>query len=192
MLTPPRSLFRERAMAQYQQRQQQTMLPRLVSPPVFLCSWILLSCLALAGGLAWWAQVPIFVSGSGVLQAQHGRSPSESMQVMALLFLPTSEASQVRVGQPVQLQLASTDLQFTGTVSQIEPGAISPIEARQRYDLVGEAAASLTQPSVVVVVKPATALAASPYAGSLVEAQIQAGTRSVLTLVPGMDQLIGG
>ena len=111
---------------------------------------------------------------------------------MALLFLPTSEASQVRVGQPVQLQLASTDLQFTGTVSQIEPGAISPIEARQRYDLVGEAAASLTQPSVVVVVKPATALAASPYAGSLVEAQIQAGTRSVLTLVPGMDHLIGG
>ncbi len=190
MLPPPRSLFRERALAQYQQRQQQTLLPRLMSPPVYLCSWILLSCLALAGGLAWWAQVPIFVSGSGVLQAQHAGSPSESAQVMALLFLSTSEASQVRVGQPVQL--ASTDLQFTGTVSQIEPGAISPIEARQRYDLVGEAAASLTQPSVVVVVKPATALAASTYAGSLVEAQIQAGTRRVLTLVPGMDHLIGG
>lgn len=192
MLPPPRFLFREHALAQYQQRQQRAMLPRLVSPPVFLCSWILLSLLVLAAGLAWWAQVPIFVSGSGVLQAQYADSPFEGTQVMALLFLPTSEANQVRVGQSVQLQLASTDLQFTGTVSQIEPGAISPIEARQRYDLVGEAAASLTQPSMVVIVKPATVLAASTYAGSLVEAQIQAGTRRVLTLVPGMDQLIGG
>ncbi len=191
-MLPPRSLFRERALAHYQQRQQRAMLPQLVSPPVFLCSWILLSLLVLAAGLAWWAQVPIFVSGSGVLQAQDADSPSEGTQVMALLFLPISEASQVRVGQPVQLQLASTDLQFTGTVSQIEPGAISPLEARQRYDLVGEAAASLTQPSMVVIVKPATAIAASTYAGSLVEAQIQAGTRRVLTLVPGMDHLIGG
>lgn len=190
MVTPPRPLFRERALIQYHQRQQQTILPRLVSPPVFIYFWILLGFLLLASGLAWWTQIPVFVTASGVFYAQNVPSPSKSTQTVVLLFLPTSDINKVRLGQSVQLQLVATGQQFTGTVSQIEPNVVSPLKISQHYHLAS--AAIPTEPSIVVVVTPATSLDASVYAGSQVDAQIQTGMQRVLTtLVPGLDPLIG-
>ena len=155
MLPPPRSLFRERALAQYQQRQQRAMLPQLVSPPVFLCSWILLSLLVLAAGLAWWARVPIFVSGSGVLQAQYaelrlspwspvGRSCRINRAHLQRLVV-VLEAAQEQQVQPVhapprltgRIWLDQVSFQYDPQGQKVLQDITVQIEAGQKVALVG-------------------------------------------------------
>jgi len=49
-----RPIFRADAVRRYIQKQQETVLPRLVCPRTFLYLWILLVCLFMAVGLVFW------------------------------------------------------------------------------------------------------------------------------------------
>jgi hypothetical protein len=49
-----RPLFREHAMQHYLQKREKDILPHFVSPPVFVCAWILLSLAVAVGLLVAW------------------------------------------------------------------------------------------------------------------------------------------
>lgn len=184
-------LFREKALKQYMQKQEKDILLRPVSPPVFACSWILLCLFLLAAFLAWWQEVPTFVEGSGVILAQGQANTATSDKAVILIFLPATYAGQIRSKLPVRVQIGSEGPELSSTVEHVEPGIISPTEARKRYLLDSDTAQILTQPSIALTVMPETALPAHGYAGSLVSAQVQIGSRRVLSLLPGFSQLIG-
>ena len=186
-----RSLFREDAMKRYMQRREKDIFPHLVSPPVFVCAWLLFGLLLLAGLVAWWGEIPTFVDGSGILLAQRQTSLSNESPSI-LVFLSPLYVSKMHVGLPVHLQIGADGSEILGKVEQVEPGIVSPADARKRYALDSGEAQIITQPSVVIVVTPHQKLSARLYAGSLVHAQVQVGSRRVLSLFPGLDRLIGG
>ncbi len=69
-----RTIFRSKALQHYAASRQKDVLPRLVSPPVFVFFWILLGLLLVAGITAWLAQVPTYIvnlSCSILVQQQH-------------------------------------------------------------------------------------------------------------------------
>lgn len=182
-----RPLFREHALQHYLQKREKDILPHFVSPPVFTCTWILFSLIMIGGLLAATQKLPIQVNGSGIILAQSSGSNGET----ALLFLPASEAGHVHVGQPSQLHLDQTGLSYTSTIAQIEPGLLSPNDISKRYGLNCSTLPTLTGPSVVAHVRLASPLSSHLYAGSLVTAQVQVGTQSILSSA-GLNNLIGG
>ncbi|HLG62809.1 MAG TPA: hypothetical protein VKY19_12790 [Ktedonosporobacter sp.] len=185
-----RSLFREGAIRRYMQRREKDVFPRLVSPPVFLCAWLLFGLLLLGGLVAWWAEIPAFVEGSGIVLTpeQTRRFPNAATSI--LIFLPQAYAAQIHTGLPVRVQVDADGPAILSRIERIEPGIIGPAAARQRYALDSEEEQAIDQPSVAILVQPRQKLASSMYAGSLVQAQVQVGSRRVLSLFPGLDGLM--
>jgi hypothetical protein len=191
MTGPSRPIFRTRALNHYIRKRDKDILPEFVSPPVFLFLWILFGLLLIAGLLAWWTEVPIYVAGSGIILEQGLQSKFVNNEGIVLIFLPAESAGKLRVGLPVQLYIGSTGPSFTSRIEQVEPGVISPSEVRKRYGLDSSVSQIFTEPSVVAVVKLIPTISAHMYAGSIVNAQVQVGSRRVLSLLPGFDRLIG-
>lgn len=187
-----RSLFRESALKRYMQRREKDVFPRLVSPPVFLCAWLLFCLLLLAGLIAWWAEIPTFVDGSGLVLTPEQTHRFSNASTLILIFLPQAYASQIHVGLAVRAQVDADGPELLSRIDRVEPGIISPADARQRYGLDHTEEQIVVQPSVVILVKPSKDLTSHVYAGSLVHAQIQVGSRRVLSLFPGLDRLIRG
>lgn len=187
---PQRPLFREHALQHYLQKREKDILPHFVSPPVFVCVWILL-CLAVVVGLfAGMQKVPIQVDGVGFILAQGQNDALGSKEGMVLVFLPASEAKLVHVGEPSQLQIGQSGPSYSSTVAQVEPGLLSPSDVYNRYGFICSTMPTITEPSVVVHVGLAPSLSSRLYAGSLVNAQIQIGTQGIFSL-PGLNDLIG-
>lgn len=184
-----RPLFRENALQHYLQKHEKDILPQFVSPPIFVCAWILL-CLAVTVGLfATTQRIPIQVGGMGIVLAQ-GQNDASGDNGGVLLFLPASEAKLVHVGEPSQLQIGLTGPSYSTTVAQVEPGLLSPNEIYKRYGLNCSAIPMISDPSVVVHVRLAPSVHSHLYAGSPVRAQVQIGTQRVFSL-PGLNNLIG-
>jgi hypothetical protein len=186
----PRLLFREHAWQHYLQKREKDILPHFVSPPTFVCAWILFCLIVVVGLIAATQRVPIEVGGSGIVLAQEHKDVSGSNGGTALLFLPASEARQVHVGQRSQLQIGLTGPSYTTTIAQVEPGLLSPNDIYKRYGLNCSAMPTITEPSVVVHVKLAPSLSSHLYVGSPITAQVQIGTQRILSL-PGLNDLIG-
>ncbi|MBV9228836.1 MAG: hypothetical protein JOZ18_05955 [Chloroflexi bacterium] len=182
MVKPRRQIFRESAMKQYLQRREQDILPYTVSPPAFACSWIVLVLFLTLGLLAWSADLPTVVVTEGIVtQIMGPQASSTGGNAQALVFFPTSDASQLHAGQAIQLQIGATGPHLNSRITQVEQGVISPTDARNRYGLDTGAAQVLTQPSVVVIVDLDKSISASTYAGTTVSAQVQVGFHSVLS-----------
>jgi hypothetical protein len=186
-----RSIFRDQAIKSYIEKRDKDVLPHLVSPPVFLFLWILLGLLLAMGVLAWLVQVPIYLAGPGIILEQQPSSTSGQSEAIALIFFPASSASQVQAGLPVQVQIGSTGPALTTKIDQVEPGILSPSAARTRYALDSSVSQLLTQPVIAVEARLGPPITAQMYAGSVVSAQVQVGSRRVLSLLPGFAQWIG-
>jgi hypothetical protein len=175
-------------MKHYIQRQEKDVLPSLVAPPVFVFFWILLGLLLIAGCVACWGEVPMYVAGSGILLS----SPPGQNETTALVFLPAPPLLKLRAGLPIQLRIGATGTQGIGQIEKIEPGSISPLDARKRYALDGSAGQIITQPSIVLIARVGPPLSAHLYAGSVVSAQVQSGSRRVLSLLTDLFGSLGG
>ena len=185
-----RPLFREHALQHYLQKREKDILPHFVSPPVFICAWILL-CLAVAVGLfAATQKVPIQVSGMGIVLDQGQNEAFGDNTGTALLFLPASEAKFVHVGEPSRLQIGLSGPSYSSTIAQVDPGPLSPNAIYKHYGLNCSAMPMISDPAVVVHVRLAPFLYSHLYAGSPVRAQVQIGTQHIFSL-PGLNNLIG-
>src|SRR5690349_1091199 len=116
MINPRRQIFRESALQEYVQRQERDVLPNIVSPPVFACSWFLLALVLMSGYLAWLARLPTYVSASGIVKTITSNKVSTAQ---ALVFFPTTDAAELRTGLPITLQLGSSGPSISSTVTQV-------------------------------------------------------------------------
>jgi len=186
-----RPLFREHALKHYLQKREKDILPRLVSPPTFICGWFLLCLVAAVGVVAWLEKVPIFVNGSGIVLAQEQGNVSSGDGGTIRIFLPASKARLVHVGETSLLQVGMAGPTFTTRIVHVEPGLLSPDDVHKRYGFNYYGMPVITEPSVAVDVKVKPSVLSRLYAGSPVSAQVQIGTQRVLSLLPGFDSLIG-
>ena len=187
-----RQFFRKEALEHYARSREKDILPRSVAPPVFLFFWILLVLLLAATVLAWQVHVPIYADASGFIaqDGQPGALPDSG--TTAVLFVPTNSSTALRAGQSITVQVALTGQTLQGTITTVGTNVISPDGARQQYALTGDLALVITQPSVVVTLDLGAALPQGVFAGNSLIAQVQVGTRSVLSLLPDLLQGLVG
>jgi hypothetical protein len=193
MAISKRNIFREKALQNYAVSKQKEVLPRLISPPVFVLFWILLVLSLFAGITAWLTRVPTYVVTTGVVLDQgiiQGQQAND--EATAIVFVPASHAAQVHAGQPILLQIGAIGTQLHSRVERVVPGILSPNEARRRYGLDNTTSHIITGPSTVLMISLGPAFPAQQYAGSTVSAQLQIGSQRVLSLLPGLGHLIGG
>lgn len=188
------SIFRSEAIEHYTRSREQDILPHTIVPPVFLCMWLLLILCLAALLLFWLGRTPIYTSAVGVVQERPVLSRTQhTKEMVALLFLPTDAAHPAHIarGSSVLLQIGSPKQSFNTTIDAVETGILSPSDVQQRYKLANGVAALITEPSIAVSVKLGPAFQAQSYVGSSVNAQVQVGSRRVLSLLPGLGTLIG-
>ncbi|MGZ3630490.1 MAG: hypothetical protein ACXVDN_22895 [Ktedonobacteraceae bacterium] len=180
---PKGSIFRSKTVQKYTQNREKSVLPRVVTPPVFVLCWIILGLLTAAGITAWSGQVPLYVAGSGVILNQ-STSTNQSNGATAAIVLPASDVSNVRVGLPIQVHIGQSGPSLNRAVDSIGQNLLSPSQIQQKYGL------GVAEPSLVVTVGLGAAIPESLYAGSLVQAQVQIGSQSLLSLFPVFNNLL--
>ena len=164
------------------QAKAQTVLPRFIAPPVPLCLWLLLSCLLTVSVLAWCTRVPVY--RNGVATVVDSNFANEELIVA---FFPPESKSEMKAGQKLSLKLDPGGPPLVRTIASIEPGVLSPAEARRKFNLEKTAAQTYQFPAAVAIArlgKPNEALPTSAYEGAVVEAQVEVGSQRLLALLP--------
>ncbi len=181
-----RPIFRESAVERYQQRNEQGVLLRVSYPPVVIFFWVFLLILFCIGGFAFSIQVPVTIQGQGVIIEQKAAGQAETAVVAKLFFSP-DQLTHLHRGQVATISIGSALITVSGTVEHVDTHLISPNEARSRFNLQGGLAQVIIGPSITVTLSMAST---QIYAGSLCTAQIRTGSRSVLSLLPGIKQFL--
>ena len=190
MSAPEGSIFREAAIKKYLHKQEQGIPLRVASPPVKLFFGVLLLFLLGAMGFAWSIQVPISVGGQGLVLEQGVAGRTES-RVVAVLFLLPNYRANIHIGEPARVLIGSGASSLSGTVTNMAASAISPDEARSRFNLQGMSAQVITEPTIIVTISLEPATSMRVYDGSLCDIQIQTGSQSILSLLPGLNGIFG-
>src|SRR6266568_3925963 len=164
---PKRSIFRARALQKYIQGREKSVLPRIVAPPVFAFCWLLLVVLMGAGLIAWLGQIPLYISGSGVILTKNILPSRENDEAMAIAILPATSVGRIHSGLSVQIHIGQIGPELTRSVNYVSPGILSPSEVRQRYGLVA------TDPALVIVTRLGPDISRQLYAGSAVQVQVR-------------------
>jgi hypothetical protein len=172
-----RSIFRDRALKHYTQNKKRDILPNFSSISSAVFFWALLGLLAATGLLAWYTPVSLYTTGTGiVVQA------AKSSGVSVVVFFSPADAAKLHPGQSVHLGVGATGQQLESTLTEIQPGTATPAEVLRSYGLQINNPA-LNQPEVVTLVNLGNASPDSAYAGSIVSAQVEVGTQSLLSSI---------
>ena len=193
MLSTKRSIFREEALQYYKQRSSRDVLPRYISPPVFLAFWIFI---LLGMGLllvAWNIRLPVYQSGTAVIiNARQTPYQGQGTDMLALVFFSPTQAKTIHQGMPIQLLLNSSQ-PLEERLTTVTTVPLSPQEIRDTYHLDTHLSLFVAQPSLVgIVLLAQKAALPSVYAGTLLAAQVPVGTLSLLAMVPIIGPVLGG
>src|SRR5260221_7076350 len=146
-----RLIFRSEALRRYAQSRERPILLRLIAPPTFLCLWVLLGLLVMSGIVAWFAQVPVYTSGSAVVVDWKGSSPAIHDAVVLVVFLPAEDLSHLRIGQVLFLKLNPTGERVSRPLIAVEPEIVGPDAAQRQFALSALSARVITGPSAVAI-----------------------------------------
>ena len=183
--TSNQSIFRQRAIDKYMQRQEGHVVLRLVSPRMFLSLWLLL-LLAVGGGvLVWSIQAPVIVQGKGLVVQAKAMDKKSTHGIIILLLFPPDQQARLKVGQPVSISIATANITFNSTIQSIETGVMSPAAISTQINSPLPLAMTISGPSVVAVAPVEPMSLAQTYLGSQCQVQVQVGSQSVLSLLPG-------
>ena len=195
----PRSVFRTDALRRHAQDRDKSVLPRFVSPRTFLALWLLGGIFVSAGFSAWFARVPVYVSGPALVISSDALaldpetdSPLVGNRVALVAFLPAPYLSLLRAGQMMYLDLHGPGTRVPRPILTVETAISSPSESRTRFGMDAEAAGAVSQPSAVVIaaLEPTpSGLPASLYTGSTYQGYVEVGSRRIASFVPLVSTL---
>ena len=171
------------------QRQEEHVVLRLVSPRMFLSLWLLL-LLAVSGGvLVWSIQVPVMVQGKGLVVQPEAKDGKNAQAGTVLLFFSPDQQANVKAGQPVRITITSANITFNSTIQTIEAGVMSPEEISTQFNSRLPLVQTLSGPSVVAIAPVEPMSVIQTYLGSQCQVQVQIGSRSALSLLPGYSNV---
>ena len=191
------SIFRAAALQHYMQSREKAALPRIISPRTFVFLWVLFGLLLGSGLVAWLTRVPVYASGQTVIVDLRGRSQSQDAReddLWAVVFLPPANLAHLRSGQKLFLRFDATGGRLSVPIAAVEPEIISPDAAQRRFALSGAAALAVPQPAAVATAPMGSflnTLPASTYVGSIYPAEVEVGSRRIMSLLPLIGQLLG-
>jgi hypothetical protein len=178
-------IFRSKTLQKYMQNREKNVLPRIVAPPVFIFSWIVLILLVVAAITVSSGQIPAYITGSGIILDINSIT-HQGDRAIGAIFLPASSSTNIRPGLPVQVQIGQAGPQLRRTLNQVNRNLLSPDAIRLKYGF------EVTDPSLVAIVELGPGISSHLYGGSPIRVQIQVGSQSLLTLLPGVNSLWKG
>jgi hypothetical protein len=183
-----RSIFRKRALEKYMQKQEMHTILRLVSPRIFGFLWAFILLAICAGAVVWSIKEPIVIQGKGVIVQQKAANGKKA-QIVVLLLLPSDQQSSLKVGQPVSISIASANINFMSSIGMVEAGVMSPaaISMQVNLQLPASLAQTIAGPSIVASAPVEPMSLAQTYIGSQCDAQVQIGTQSAFSFIPGFN-----
>jgi hypothetical protein len=185
-----RTIFRDNVLKHYMHGQEKDSLPRFISWPIPVFLWVLLAILLTGCAIAWYEEVPVYASASGMVLNSKGLVSHRQDIAVALVLAPPGLAEQLHAGQPIKIQIGQNGPETMSKISIVMPGIVSPYTIRKRLGLNGKDALIITQPSVVVLVDLEN-ISPGTYAGSVLSARLEIGSRRLLALLPGLGSLVG-
>jgi hypothetical protein len=175
---PKRIIFREKALQQYIQRKEKTVLPLWISPPIFLFLWFLLGQILLIGLVAWFTEVPVISRGNGIIIVDQQQNTAPT----ALIFLPISHPITLQAGTSVRFEIEEGTM-MSAHISSVVPHIVSPNDARQQFSL-GDDPCQLSQgPAVVLTVELDTPPVKTINGSCIKDVPVQTGTRKLSSLL---------
>lgn len=186
MIAPRNSIFRDKALKHYMQNRKKDVLPNFSSVPTAIFAWLLFVLLLATGLVAAYGQVPVSVTGAGLVLGTENAAQEGSNGAVMLAFFPTSAAAQLHAGQSAKIQVGGSSLELTGVIAQVEPGTSSPAAVLERYGEKTSGPTQAQQQTVVAVLKPGANVQAATYIGSALVVQVNAGTQSLFSAISGL------
>jgi hypothetical protein len=184
-LSTPRQIFREQALQHYIQKNEESVLPKTISPFVFTCCWIMLALTILGGFLIWLIPVPNYLDTVGIAQ----EPPAGTTQTSSILaFFPLSARVYIRPGQIVQVGGNPSEVTLTCHITHVDTQRLNAKELGQRYAL--DPAMLQFPPSTEVFVGTITTSKAIPLQQDRnvrVIVRYQQGTRQALSLLLNLN-----
>ncbi|WP_156815520.1 hypothetical protein [Pseudanabaena sp. PCC 6802] len=193
-----RSIFRDDAVRRYIESRERSVLPRMVSPQIFLYLWALLGLIATSGLCAWVAKIPIYASGQAIVTRWQSRASQTNQtngidkEAVVVIFLPPQYLSKLRPQQKLFLKFAGIDDRFSRTILTVESEIRSPDSIQKQFALSPGAAQAIAQPVAVAIAPWETAptqLPANVYLGSLGHVEVEIGSQRAISLLPIVGQL---
>ena len=182
------SIFRNEALQRYISSREESVLPRFVRPKIFLFLWILTGLLIVACGVAWYAQLPVYVTGQGIVIQGRGNHLQMLVLVSAENAAPTKQS---------RIWLIAPDgKRHEQMIKRIEKTVQSPQSIYQNYS---EYATSLTEitkyPSWLAVSSfelTDETLSQDSYLGSQYKVDVEIGSQRLITLFPFVGRFLRG
>ena len=176
MPTEEHPFFRSRALQHYLEGREESVAPRLISPPVFACLWILLLLLVLGIVGASFFKIPVYAPGVAIV-TRGACAAKADCKLMIVALLPPESLSRLRVGQTIYLEQAGNSDRLRASVTGVEPAVESPETIRSRFGIDKSLALGLDHPAAVAIAKWD---GADAYAGSVLPVQVEFGSRRIL------------
>jgi hypothetical protein len=191
MAISDRSIFRQRAIDKYMQRGEGNALLRLVSPRLFFSLWLLLLLAVGAGVLVWSVQEPIMLSGKGLVVQPKATAGQPTPGIVVLLLFSPAQEAKLKIKQPVIISIQNANITFNSSIQTIETGVMSPSEISTQLNAQLSLAQTISGsgPSVVAIAPVEPMSVAKTYLGSMADVQVQIGSQSALSLLPGYSNI---
>lgn len=181
MVAQRHAIFREKALKHYTQGRKKDVLPHFSSISAAFFAWMLLGSMIATGLVAWYGQVPVFLPGSGIVLGNGNQTATATGGANALAFFAPGRATQLRVGDTVQVQFGASSSHVDGTIAQVMPGTTDLASALTHYGLNFGNTTPQSQQVAVALIKLGTDFPAASYAGSTVVVEVTVGTQSLFS-----------
>jgi hypothetical protein len=186
MIVPRKSIFRDKALKYYAQGKKKDVLPNFSSIPVAIFLWVLVAALIATGLLAYYAQVPVYIAGPGLVLGAGNHILPGSNEAFAVGFFSPDNASHLQAGQAVQVQISTSGQQLNSTVAKVEPGTNNPATVLEHYGINISSSSLADQPEVVVFVSLGTSFPVALYSDNALALEVKTGSQSLFSALTGL------
>jgi len=174
------SIFRDTAIKHYTQQKKRDILPNFSSIPVAIFLWMLLGSLLATGLVTWRTQVPIYLSGTGIVLG------SAAQDTVTLALLAPTSSTRLHAGLTVHLQTGVAGSQFTSRLAGVEAGTTTLASAFAHARLPVAQTPQMQQRVVIILIKQNPAVVLEQRSVLLV--QVIVGTHSLFSAISGIGR----
>jgi hypothetical protein len=186
-----RSIFRKEAVEKHLHEQENQVLPKFVSPRLFLCLWVIFGLFSGLGVWLCFAEVPMFVSGRGMIVDQDKRIGCQGEKPCIVAFFAPDMQSRLIAGKKLTIKQKNQRQWLDQPIIILASKVLSPTEIRKRYHEKSSGMPLPDQPSAVAVCRLDPDMhpmrSDLPIEGAF-EVRIDAGTRRLGSFLPVLDR----
>lgn len=189
-VSPQRQIFRQQALQQYtQQQNEQNVQITTIPTIIFVACWAIFFLVFISSLAIGSLPIPYHETTSGIVLSQNLASSlagTTANSTYAVIFIPVTTNTQFKHNQVVTFTSPSGGATITGHLDRVESTPTNAATIAQRFTLRPELARTIPSLSIVGIVKLDHALQlANP---GRIQARYEVGTIHILSLLLSMNQ----